>query len=184
MSRFLGALPPQPLRKFRGRTHTWTCSSEQVWAVTNDRWRSEYEHPRAKETSERSSSLGGGSWRSCFLGPPRAVSSIKWGPALQQMISMKGRCAHGFGNLILMDFASLKTRIEPPVPDLCQFEISRIGQRNTESAREKYISTSRWQIQSQVVRKTIQRTKAMMLVWPEMHRQLQISVQMQAQIYE
>ena len=22
MSRFLGALPPQPLRKFRGRTHT------------------------------------------------------------------------------------------------------------------------------------------------------------------
>ena len=24
VSRFLGALPPQPLRKFRGRTHTWT----------------------------------------------------------------------------------------------------------------------------------------------------------------
>ena len=68
---------------------------------------------------------------------------IKWGPALQQMISMKGRCAHGFGNLILMDFASLKTRIVPPVPDLCHFEISRIWERNTESAREKYISTSR-----------------------------------------
>ena len=66
----------------------------------------------------------------------------KWGPALQQLIAMKGRCAHGSGNLILMDFASLKTRIGPPVPDLCHFEISRTWERNTESVREKYISTS------------------------------------------
>ena len=67
----------------------------------------------------------------------------KWGPALQQLIAMKGRCAHGSGNLILMDFASLKTRIGPPVPDLCHFEISRTWERNTESVREKYISTGR-----------------------------------------
>ena len=109
---------------------------------------------------------------------------IKWGPALQQMISVIGRYGHGFGNLILMDFALLKPRIRPPVPDLCHFEISRIWERNTESVREKYISTGRWQIQSQVVRNTIQRTNAMMLVWTEIHRQPKIAVQMQAQIYE
>ena len=68
---------------------------------------------------------------------------IKWGPALQQLISMKVRCADGFGNLILMDFAPLKTQIGPPVPDLCHFEISSIWERNTDPVREKYISTSR-----------------------------------------
>ena len=98
------------------------------------------------------------------------------------MISMVGQYAHGFGNLILMDFALLKMRIGPPVPEWCHIEIWRIWERNTESVREKYISTNQWQIQSQVVRNAIRRTNAGMLVWTEIPRQLQIAVQMQAQI--
>ena len=42
VSSFLGASPPQPHRKFRGRTHSWTCSSERVRALTNgilDEWK-------------------------------------------------------------------------------------------------------------------------------------------------
>ena len=109
---------------------------------------------------------------------------IEWDPTLQQMNSMIRQCADGFGNSILMDFALLKTRIRAPVPDLCHFEISRIWERNTESVREKYISTGRWQIQSQVVRNTIRRTNARVLVWTEIHMQPQIAVLMQAQIYE
>ena len=109
---------------------------------------------------------------------------IKLGPAMQQMISMVGQCAHGFGDLILMDFALLKMRIRPPVPEWCRVEIWTIWERNTESVGEKYISTSRWQIHSLVVRNTIQRANAMTLVWTEIHRQLQNAVQMQAQIYD
>ena len=107
---------------------------------------------------------------------------IKLGLALQQIISMVGRRAHVFGNLILIDFALLKMRIRPPVPEWCHIEIWSIWERNTESVCEKYISTNRWQIQSQVSRNAIQRTNAVMLVWTEIPMQLQRTVQMQAQI--
>ena len=75
-------------------------------------------------------------------------------------------------------------RIWPPVPEWCHIEIWSIWERNTESVREKYISTNRWQIQSQVSRNAIQRTDAVLLVWTEIPRQLQRTVQMQAQIYK
>ena len=73
-------------------------------------------------------------------------------------------------------------RIWPPVPEWCHIEIWSIWERNTESVCEKYISTNRWQIQSQVSRNAIQRTKAVMLVWTEIPKQLQRTVKMQAQI--
>ena len=69
-------------------------------------------------------------------------------------------------------------------PVLNPREIWRIWERNTEPVREKYISTNLWQIESQVVRNTIQRTNDLMLVWTEIPRQLQITVQMQAQIHK
>ena len=95
------------------------------------------------------------------------------------MISMVGQCAHGFGNLNLMDFALLKKRIRPPVPEWCHVEIWRIWERNTESVREKYIWTNQWQIQSQVVRNAIQRTNAVMFVWTEIPRRLQLQCKCQ-----
>ena len=130
-----------------------------------------------EKISRESRSLG----VSAFPGPFWGIES---GLEQQHMISVIRQRAHGLGNLILMGFASLKTRIGPPVPERCHFEIWSIWERNTKSGREKYISTNRWQIQSQVVRNTIRRTHAMVLVWTEIHRQPQIAVLMQAQIYE
>ena len=110
---------------------------------------------------------------------PEPFWGIESGLEQQHMISVIRQRAHVLGNLILMGFASLKTRIGPPFPEWCHFEIWSIWERNTKSGREKYISTNRWQIQSQVVRNTIQRTSAVILVWTEIHGQLQIAVQMQ-----
>ena len=135
-----------------------------------------------KTTAERSSLEG---WASVLrlLEPFKSrFEGIKLSIALQQMISMIGQCAHGFANLILMGFASLKMRIWPPVSELCHIEIWRFRERNTGSVGEKYISTKRWQIQSQFVRNPIQRNNAVMLVWTEIPRQLHITVQMQAQM--
>ena len=100
------------------------------------------------------------------------------------MISMVGQRAHGFGNSILMDFALLRMRIRPPVPEWSQIEIWSVWERNTESVRDKYISTNLWQIQSLVVRNAIWRTNAVMLVWTEIPRLLQSTVQMRAEIYK
>ena len=100
------------------------------------------------------------------------------------MISMIRQCADGFVNSILSDFALLRMQIRPPVPEWCHIEIWSVWERNTESVRDKYISTNLWQIQSLVVRNAIWRTNAVMLVWTEIPRLLQSTVQMQAEIYK
>ena len=143
-----------------------------------------------KRIPEETAQKRGPRWEGCssvlrlWRGLQEPLWGIKLGLALQQMISMVGQCAHGFENLILMDFDLLKKRIRPTVPEWCHVEIWTIWERNTESVREKYISRRRWQIQSQVVRNTIRRANAVMLLWTEIQRQLQIAVQMQAQIYK
>ena len=151
----------------------------QLWWLCWWLWSSSKEFH--KRRPKKRSSLGGSS---SVLRPWRGLQEPFWGiklsPALQQTISMVGQCAHGFGSLILIDFDLLKMRIRPPVPEWWHIEIWRIWERNTESVREKYISTIRWQIQSKVVRNAIQRTNAVMLVWTEIPRRLQIEVQMQA----
>ena len=100
VSRFLGALPPQPLRKFRGRTHTWTgwsyldsrgfewvqgglgsvprrFGSEMYvgWVRTSIRWLTGRE---IRMTEERSSLGGGASVEPLWRDPIGLGRQPKW----------------------------------------------------------------------------------------------------------